>query len=155
MKSYFLKIAGEEQGPYSEAQIAQLFADGQANRETPARPTTGGDWRTVDDYFPTLKYATELPAASAPAPVAVQEAAATPWPLQPAVALFAGTKAAADFRVKVVDLDLPFSSILWLMVKFYGAALLIGLCFIPVMLLFGGIVMSLLAGLMSSMMGHS
>lgn len=154
MKSYFLKIGGEEQGPYSEAQVAQLIADGQVNRETPARSTTGGDWRTVDDYFPTLKYGTELPAASSPAPAAAQKAAAIPLPLQPAVRLFPGSKAAADFRVKVVDLDLPFSSILWLMVKFYGAALLIGLCLIPVMLIFGGIVMSLFAGLMSSMMGH-
>ncbi len=32
MKSYLLKLSGREQGPYSESQIGQMFADQQVNR---------------------------------------------------------------------------------------------------------------------------
>jgi hypothetical protein len=32
MKSYFLKFSGREEGPLGEAQIAQMFADGDEIR---------------------------------------------------------------------------------------------------------------------------
>jgi hypothetical protein len=32
MKSYLLKLSASEEGPYGEAQIAQMFADGRIDR---------------------------------------------------------------------------------------------------------------------------
>jgi hypothetical protein len=61
MKSYLLKISGDEEGPYGEAQIAQMFADGRVDRNTPCKPADRGDWKSIDDYFPILKYGTQLP----------------------------------------------------------------------------------------------
>jgi hypothetical protein len=64
MKSYSLKLSGREEGPYGEAQIAQMFADGRVNRNTPCKPGAGGDWKSIDDYLPMLKYGTQLPPPS-------------------------------------------------------------------------------------------
>ena len=71
MKSYLLKLSGREEGPYSDSQIAQLFADQQVNRSTPCKPEANGEWKTIDDYLPMLKYGTQLPAPTKP----------PPWPL--------------------------------------------------------------------------
>jgi hypothetical protein len=56
MKSYSLKFSGREEGPYEDTQIAQMFADGRVNRNTPCKPASGGEWKSVDDYLPMLKY---------------------------------------------------------------------------------------------------
>jgi hypothetical protein len=64
MKSYSLKLFGREEGPYEEAQIAQMFADGRIDRNTPCKPADRGDWKSVDDYLPMLKYGTQLPTPS-------------------------------------------------------------------------------------------
>src|SRR6266567_3091156 len=61
MKSYLLKVSGREEGPYGEAQIAQMFADGRVDRNTSCKPADRGDWKSVDDYLPMLKYGTQLP----------------------------------------------------------------------------------------------
>ena len=61
MKSYSLRISGREEGPYAEAQIAQFFADGRIDRNTPCKPANGGEWKSIDDYLPMLKYGTQLP----------------------------------------------------------------------------------------------
>jgi len=55
VKAYSLKLSGGEEGPYGEAQIAQMFADGRIDRNTPCKPVDRGDWKSVDDYLPMLK----------------------------------------------------------------------------------------------------
>jgi uncharacterized protein DUF4339 len=136
MKLYFLKLYGGEEGPHAEAQIAQMFADGQVNRDTPCKPADGGDWKTIDDYLPILKYGTQLPppveVRSVPPPV--------PSVLSPSQ------------RVSVVDFDIPFGSVLKIVFKWMAAAFIVGLCFLPVAILIWLIIMAVFAGLMSDAM---
>ena len=61
MKSYVVKISDREEGPYDQAQMAQMFADARVDRDTPCKPSGEGDWKTIDDYLPMLKYGTQLP----------------------------------------------------------------------------------------------
>src|ERR671919_1795390 len=61
MKSYLLRLFDREEGPYQETQIAQMFADGRIDRNTPCKPADHGEWKTIDDYLPMLKYGTQLP----------------------------------------------------------------------------------------------
>ena len=61
MKSYVAKFSDREEGPYDETQMAQMYADGRIDRNTPCKPVSGGDWKSVDDYLPMLKYGTQLP----------------------------------------------------------------------------------------------
>ena len=63
MKSYVVKFSDREEGPYDETQMAQMFADGRIDRNTPCKPVSGGEWKSVDDYLPMLKYGTQLPPA--------------------------------------------------------------------------------------------
>jgi hypothetical protein len=65
MRSYFLKLSDREEGPYSDSQVAQMFADGRVNRYTPCRKVEDTAWKTIDDYLPTLKYGTQLPCLQA------------------------------------------------------------------------------------------
>jgi hypothetical protein len=60
MKSYFVGVSDREEGPYAEMQMAQMFADGRIDRNTPCKPVSGGDWKTIDDYLPMLKYGPQL-----------------------------------------------------------------------------------------------
>ena len=64
VRSFHLKFADREEGPYDEARMAQMFADGRVDRNTPCKPADHGEWKTVDDYLPMLKYGTQLPPAS-------------------------------------------------------------------------------------------
>ena len=96
MRSYFLKLSGREEGPHSDAQIAQMFSDQRVNRSTPYKPEVGGDWRTVDDYMPTLKYGTQLP---------------SPTDKTPTAAIQVGLGAGGG-NVKITDIDVPFGSVL-------------------------------------------
>src|SRR3954451_18355946 len=110
MKSYLLNTTTGEQGPLTEEQIAQMFADRAVNRDTPCKVASGGDWKTIDDFMPMLKYGTQLPNPTAPAVVrsedpAIYRSSSTPPKLPKG-------KLPADARVSVVDLDLPFLSIL-------------------------------------------
>ena len=66
MQSYSLRISDRAEGPYSETQISQLYADGRIDRHTPCRLATGGDWKTIDDFLPMLKYGTQLPCRCRP-----------------------------------------------------------------------------------------
>ena len=63
MKTYLIRFSDHEEGPYAEAQVAQMFADGRIDRNTPCKPSDGGEWKTIDDYLPMLKYGTQLPPA--------------------------------------------------------------------------------------------
>src|SRR5438093_11075862 len=105
MKFYLLKLSGHEEGPYAETQIAQMFADGCIDRNTPCKPAAGGDWKSVDDYLPMLKYGTQLPPPT--------KVPAVPPTLPPLL---------VSQRVSVVDFDIPFGSVLKIMFKWMAAA---------------------------------
>ncbi len=132
MKSFLLKLNGREEGPYSDTQVAQMFADQRVNRSTPCKPVNGGDWKTVDDYLPTLKYGTQLPSPTASRTVA----------LAPSASL-------RQDRVAVVDVDIPFSSVLKIMFKWAAAAFVVFCCFVPAIIVVLAIVMTLFASMIS------
>ena len=133
MKRFLIKRAGREEGPFYEAQIAQMLADQRINRSTPCKPEAGGDWRTVDDYLPMLKYGTQLPPPTA-SPVG---ASLSPSPLS-----------SADRRVAIVDVDVPFTSVLKMLFKGAGAALIVGVCMMPVVIILWVVFMLIFAGLL-------
>lgn len=136
MKSYSLKFSGREEGPYEEAQIAQMFVDGRVNRNTPCKPANGGEWKLIDDYLPMLKYGTQLPP---PTPVLSIPAA------QSAISLPQAQ------RVAVVDFDIPFGSVLKIMFKWMAAAFIVACCFAPVIVMVWVIVMALFAAFLGAM----
>jgi len=41
--------------------MAQMYADRRIDRNTPCKPVSGVEWKSVDDYLPMLKYGTQLP----------------------------------------------------------------------------------------------
>src|SRR6266550_5147765 len=109
MKTYLIKFSDHEEGPYAEAQVAQMFSDGRVDRNTPCKPSDAGEWKTVDDYLPMLKYGTQLPPAT--------KVPAVP-PAPPPVLL-------SSQRVSVVDFDIPFGSVLKITFKWMAAALVV------------------------------
>ncbi len=135
MKSYFVKVSDHEEGPYVETQIAQMFADGRIDRNTPCKPGSGGDWKTIDDYLPMLKYGTQLPP---PTKVPVP-------PTPPPVLL-------SSQRVSVVDFDIPFGSVLKIMFKWMAAGFVVLCCFLPLIFIVWLIMMTVFAGLFSAAM---
>ena len=137
MKSYLLKFSGGEEGPFSDAQIAQMFADGRVGRNTPCKPTASGDWKSVDDYLPMLKYGTQLPP-----PVEIPRVPSMPPPVPPLLAQ----------PVSVVDFDIPFWSVLKIMFKWMAAAFIVACCFLPVIFALWLILMMVFAGLISGAM---
>ena len=135
MRSFHLKIADREEGPYAEAQIAQIFADGRIDRHTPCKPADRGDWKSVDDYLPMLKYGTQLPPPT--------ENRSVP-PKPPPVFL--------SQPVSVVDFDIPFWSVLKIMFKWMAAAFIVACCFLPAIAVFWLIVMAIWAALIGGAM---
>jgi len=131
-----LKIADREEGPYGEAQIAQMFADRLIDRNTSCKPAMGGEWKSVDDYLPILKYGTSLPSAT--------KVPSVP-PIPPPVLL-------SSQRVAVVDLDIPFGSVLKIMFKWMAAGLVVFCCFLPVIFVLWLIVAAVFAALFSGAM---
>lgn len=138
MKSFQLKISGREQGPFSEIDVAQMFADGQIDKHTPCRPSDRGDWKSVDDYLPTLKYGTQLPP---PTPKATGIVTAN----QSSVA------SSLSQPVAVVDFNMPFKSILNLMFKWMAAGFIVLCCFLPVIFIFWFVIAIVFAGLISGL----
>ena len=136
MRSYLLKISGFEEGPFTEPQIAQMFADGRIDRNTPCKPTDGRDWKTIDDYLPMLKYGTQLPPPT--------KVSASPPPIPAPVLL--------SQRVSVVDFDIPFGSVLKIMFKWMAAAFIVACCFLPAIILVWLIIVAVFAGLISGAM---
>ena len=134
MKSYFLTLGGRQEGPYSETQIAQMFADGRVARSTPCKTDQMGDWRTVDEYLPMLKYGTELPAASPSGSVFTT----SPPPLL-------GTNTA------ITDVNVPFSSVLKMTFKVFAAWLIVIVCFTPIIIVLWFIVFAIIA----AFVGHA
>ena len=139
MKSYLLKLSSREEGPYTESQIAQMFADQQVNRSTPCKPEASGDWKTIDDFLPMLKYGTQLPAPTRVPPVA---------PAIPQTSIPTASVSSFVQRISLVDIDLPFGSILKLMFKWMAAAFVVGVCFIPAAIIVWLIMMAIMAVLM-------
>src|SRR5947209_4081826 len=135
MKLYSLKIAGREEGPYEEPQIAQMFADRRIDRNTPCKPISGGDWKSIDDYLPMLKYGADLPPPT--------DTRSIP-PKPPPVLL--------SQRVSVVDLDIPFWSLLGIMFKWMAAAFVVICCFLPAILVVWLMVMGVIAALIGGAM---
>src|SRR5438552_16423445 len=138
MKFYLLKLSGHEEGPYAETQIAQMFADGRIDRNTPCKPASGGDWKSIDDYLPMLKYGTQLPP-----PTRVPAVPPTPPPV---------FLSQLSQRVSVVDFDIPFGSVLKIMFKWMAAAFVVFCCFLPAIIVVWLIVMTIFAGLFSAAM---
>jgi len=137
LKSFHLKIAGRDEGPFEEPQVAQMFADGRIDRNTPCKPADGGDWKTLDDYLPMLKYGTQLPAPSELRSMPPKPPTAPPFSTQ---------------RVSVVDFDIPFGSVLKIMFKWMAAAFVVGCCFLPLIFALWLILMMVFAGLISGAM---
>jgi hypothetical protein len=137
MRSFHLKSADREEGPFRETEIAQMFADGRVDRNTPCKPADRGEWKTLDDYLPMLKYGTQLPPA-----------AKIPVPPPPPPGLLSSQ------RVSVIDFDIPFGSVLKIMFKWMAAGLVVFCCFLPVIfvlwLIMAAIFAALFSGAMSS-----
>ncbi|HEY2914296.1 MAG TPA: DUF4339 domain-containing protein [Candidatus Angelobacter sp.] len=133
-----MKIAGQEEGPYAEGQIAQMFADGRINRNTPCKPTDRDDWKSVDDYLPMLKYGTQLPPAT--------KVPAVP-PMPPPV-----LSSQLSQRISIVDFDIPFWSVLKIMFKWMAAGFVVLCCFLPAIIVVWLIVMAVFAALIGGAM---
>ena len=130
-----MKIANREQGPFTETEVAQIYADGRVDRNSPCKPVSGGDWKSIDDYLPMLKYGTQVPPPAVPS--------APPKP--PPVLL-------SSQRVSVVDFDIPFGSVLKIMFKWMAAAFVVFCCFLPVIFVLWLIVAAIFAALFSGAM---
>ena len=125
MKSYFLDTTTGEQGPLTEEQVAQMFANGTANRDTPCKVAGGTDWKTIDDFMPMLKYGTQLPNPTSQTVLRSENppAYSSSTPTTPKA-----PPLPADARVKIVDVDVPFSSVFMLVLKAMISATIIGVC---------------------------
>jgi len=139
VRSFHLKIAGREEGPFTETEVAQMFADERIDRNTPCKPADQREWKSVDDYLPMLKYGTQLPPA-------IKVPAVPPAP--PPVLL-------SSQRVSVVDFDIPFGSVLKIMFKWMAAAFVVFCCFLPAIIILwviiGAVVAALIGGAMSTL----
>jgi hypothetical protein len=131
-----LKLGDSEQGPYVEIQMAQMFADGRIDRNTPCKPVSGGDWKSVDDYLPMLKYGTQLPPRTA--------LPSAPPPPPPVLS--------SAQPVSVVDFDIPFGSVLKILFKWMAAGLVIFCCFLPVIFVLWLIVAAIFAAIFGGAM---
>jgi hypothetical protein len=139
MKTYLIKLSDSEEGPFTDAEVAQMFANGRVDRNTACKPSDRGEWKTVDDYLPMLKYGTQLPPAT--------KVPAVPPALPPPV-----TSPSRSQRVSVVDFDIPFGSVLKIMFKWMAAALIVVCCFLPVIFVLWLIVAAIFAALFSGAM---
>ena len=138
MRFFRLKIADREEGPYAETQMAQMFADGRIDRNTPCKPASGGEWKSVDDYLPMLKYGTQLPPATK-----VPAVPPTPPPV---------LSSQLSQRISIVDFDIPFGSVLKILFKWMAAGLVVFCCFLPVIFVLWLIVAAIFAALFSGAM---
>lgn len=135
MRSFLLNLEGREEGPYSDSQITQMFADGRVNRYTPCRKAEDKDWKTIDDYLPTLKYGAQLPPSTRPA--------------RPAASVTNVADPTAQ-RIALIDVDIPFLSILKMMFKWTAAGFIVFCCFLP----FALIARFLIFAAIASFFGH-
>ena len=137
MRSFHLKIADREEGVFTETEVAQMFANGRIDRNTLCKPADHGDWKTVDDYLPILKYGTQLPPAT--------KVPAGPPALPP-------VSSQLSQRVSVIDFDIPFGSVLKILFKWMAAALVVFCCFLPAIFVLWVIVAAIFAALFHGVM---
>ena len=130
MQFYSLKLSDRVEGPYSETQVSQFYADGRVDRHTPCRLANGGDWKTIDDFLPMLKYGTQLPVPQPAAPPVRSEDLPHYGALPPPASALPIATLPESHRIALVDIDLPFASILKLMFMM-AAAFLVFCCFVP------------------------
>ena len=143
-RTFRIKLGSREEGPFSEEQVAQLFADRKVTRETPCRLADGGEWKTVDDLLPILKYGTQLPSPTESAVVRSEDPAvyrSSSGYTPPVTA----SRPRPDSRVSLVDIDLPFLSIVKLLFKWAAAAALVAFCFIPAFIFLWIVLLAVLA----------
>jgi hypothetical protein len=131
VRSFQIKIGDSEEGPFTETEAAQMFANGRIDRNTPCKPWDGGEWKSIDDYLPMLKYGTQLP------PAAKRPAVPPPAPI-----VFESLQ-----RVSVIDFDIPFGSVLKIMFKWMAAGLVVFCCFLPALFVLWLIVAAIFAAL--------
>jgi hypothetical protein len=136
VRSFHLKIADREEGLFTETEVAQMFANGRVDRNTPCKPSDRGEWKTIDDYLPMLKYGTQLPPATK-----VPAVPPAPPPMLP-----------SSQRVSVIDFDIPFGSVLKILFKWMAAALIVFCCFLPVIFVLWLIVAAIFAALFNGVM---
>ena len=115
-----------------------MFADGRIDRNSPCKPSDRGEWKTVDDYLPMLKYGTQLPSPTKVPPVPPTPPAVSPPQLSQ--------------RVSVIDFDIPFGSVLKILFKWMAAALVVFCCFLPVIFVLWLIVAAIFAALFNGAM---
>lgn len=137
MRSFHLKIADREEGVFTETEVAQMFANGRIDRNTLCKPADHGDWKTVDDYLPILKYGTQLPPAT--------KVPAVPPALPP-------VSSQLSQRVSIIDFDIPFGSVLKILFKWMAAALVVFCCFLPAIFVLWLIVAAIFAALFHGVM---
>jgi GYF domain 2 len=134
VRLFHIKIGDAEEGPFSETEVAQMFADKRVDRDTPCKPSDHGEWKTIDDYLPMLKYGTQLPPPTRVPPVPPASVPpVSPLPLSQ--------------RVSVIDFDIPFGSVLKILFKWMAAALIVVCCFLPVIFVLWLIVAAIFAAL--------
>ena len=141
-RTFFLRYSDEEEGPFSEEQVAQLFADGKVNRDTPCKLVGSTEWKTIDEFMPMLKYGTQLPSPSSPVSRSEDP---PPYRYNAPGKASKPPPVPADFRVKVVDVAIPFGSVFILVLKamiaFTIISVAIALFYLMIVLLFlGGLV---------------
>ena len=137
MRSFHIKIGEREEGPLTETEVAQMFANGQIDRDTPCKPADQGEWKTIDDYLPMLKYGTQLPPAAKVPTVPPPPPVSYPQLSQ---------------RVSVIDFDIPFGSVLKILFKWMAAGLVVFCCFLPVIFVLWLIVAAIFAALFNGVM---
>jgi hypothetical protein len=138
-RTFFLRYSDEEQGPFSEEQIAQLYADGKVNLDTPCKLAGGNEWKTIDEFMPMLKYGTQLPS---PSSSVVRSEDPPPYRYNAPNKVSKPPPVPADFRMKVVDVAIPFGSVFILVLKAMIAVTIIsvglGLFYLMIVVLFLG-----------------
>jgi hypothetical protein len=127
MKSYWLQLGDCEEGPFSSDQVTQFFEDRRINQHTPCKTDRLAEWRTVDEYLPTLKYGSELPMPST--------AAVGPMTTTPPLPVSISSQRQAGTPVVITDVNVPFSSVLRMTFKTMLAGMIVGLCIVPIVLL--------------------
>ncbi len=53
---YYLRIDGQQEGPFTEDEVEDLHGVGRISKGTPCRNTYDPDWKTVDDHVPRAKW---------------------------------------------------------------------------------------------------
>ncbi len=121
-----------------------MFADGRVDRGTPCRLGADGAWKTIDDLLPILKYGTQVPAPSKPARSENAPSSGAGFS-----ALDRRNDVLSAQRISLVEIDLPFVSILKLTFKWMAAAIIVSACLFPVLMIIVFIVTAIFGSLLS------